>query len=263
MSRQYTGSGDPGRSLALMWRTLPAPTRKRSTRLDPDRVVAAAVEIADAEGLVGVSMRKVADRLGVGTMSLYSYVPGRAELADAMLDQVYGELPDPAGAGPGWRARLERAARSTRDLYRRHPWTLEIATGRPLLGPNAMRRYERELCALEGTGLPDVEMDAVVALVGDYVHGAARGAVDADAAERRTGISDQEWWRAHAPALERLAGAGAFPVADRVGSAAARAYGAAHDPDREFEFGLARVLDGVAALIGARAAGGAGPEDPR
>ncbi|GAA1076280.1 TetR/AcrR family transcriptional regulator C-terminal domain-containing protein [Nocardiopsis composta] len=246
------GGGDPARTLALLWRTA-GPVRKGRTGLDVDRVVAAAIGIADAEGLDALSMRKVADRLGVGAMSLYTYVPGKAELAEAMLDAVRAELPDPAEAGEGWRARLEAVARQNRDLYLRHPWMLQVAAGRPVLGPNSMVRYDRELRALEGLGLSDIEMDGVIALLSDYVHGAAREAVAMADAAADSGRTDQEWWEQHAPELERIADPSVYPVAARVGTAVGERYGASHDPAADFDFGLKLVLDGVAALLESRA----------
>src|SRR5690606_9373793 len=211
------GGGDPARTLALLWRTA-GPVRKGRTGLDVDRGVAAALGIADAEGLDALSMRKVADRLGAGAMSLYTYVPGKAELAEAMLDAVRAELPDPAEAGEGWRARLEAVARQNRDLYLRHPWMLQVAAGRPVLGPNSMVRYDRELRALEGLGLSDIEMDGVIALLSDYVHGAAREAVAMADAAADSGRTDQEWWEQHAPELERIADPSVYPEAARGGT---------------------------------------------
>jgi AcrR family transcriptional regulator len=258
MTTQYAGSGDPARSLALLWRSdLPAARRGRS-ELGVDAIVRAAVELADADGLAALSMRRVAERLGVGTMSLYTHVPGKAELLDLMLDTAYGELPvseqsvsgGPAtGDPPGWRDRLAAMARANWALYQRHPWLLQVATSRPPLGPHATAKYERELAAVEGLGLTDVEMDSVVTLVNSYVHGAARGAVDAAEAARRTGVSDEQWWSAHAPLLARVLDPRRFPVATRVGAAVGDQFQTAYQPDHAFEFGLARVLDGVSALL--------------
>lgn len=109
---EHSGKGDPARSLALLWRTSERTSRKGKPDLSVDRIVRAGIEIADAEGLAALSMRRVAERLGVGTMSLYTYVPGKAELLDVMLDTVYGETARPqdvAGAGgPGSRSSPRR-----------------------------------------------------------------------------------------------------------------------------------------------------------
>jgi AcrR family transcriptional regulator len=248
MTTEYSGSGDPARSLALLWRTRERASRKE---LSVDTIVRAAIELADGAGLAALSMRRVAERLGVGTMSLYTYVPGKAELLDVMLDTVYAEPTPPAGGG-GWRDRLEHIARENFALYQRHPWLLQVATSRPVLGPHAIAKYDNELRAIDGIGFTDLEMDSVLTLVTGFVHGAARGAVEAAAAEQRTGVSDEQWWYAHAPYLDRISDPRRFPVAARVGTAAGEAHNAAYNPQHAFEFGLQRVLDGIEVLVTGR-----------
>ena len=222
---EYAGSGE--RSLELLWRTSQQPTRGPKPKLDLDQIVRVAIELADEDGLAPLSMRKVAERLGVGTMSLYTYVPGKAELLDLMVDASVG--PSEVVDG-GWRERLERIARESWDRYHRHPWLLEITMVRPVLGPNVTARYDHELQAVDGIGLTDVEMDAVITLVAGHVEGAARRALEAALAERRTGMSDLEWWEARAPFLERVFEPERFPTAARVGAAAGEAHNAAYAP---------------------------------
>ncbi|MEO3871948.1 TetR/AcrR family transcriptional regulator [Nonomuraea sp. B12E4] len=252
MAVEYSGKGDPARSLALLWRTSERTSRKGKPGLSVARIVRAAIEVADAEGLQTLSMRRVAERLGVGTMSLYTYVPGKPELFDVMLDQVYGETARPEHVPGGWRGRLEQIARENWALYLRHPWLLQVAASRPVLGPNFTAKYDYELRAVDGIGLSDLEMDSVITLVTGFVHGAARGAVEAAQVESLTGLSDEQWWAAHAPFLNRIADSDRYPVASRVGQAAGEALNAAYSPEHAFEFGLQRVLDGIAALIGQR-----------
>lgn len=249
---EYTGKGDPARSLALLWRTGERASRKGKPDLSVGRIVRAAIELADAEGLQALSMRRVAERLGVGTMSLYTYVPGKPELLDVMLDTVYGETPRPDGEADGWRARLERIARDNWALCLRHPWLVQVATSRPPLGPNVIAKYDHELRAVDGIGLSDVEMDSVITLVTGFVHGTARGALEADQIRSQSGLTDEQWWAAHAPFLARIADPGAFPTAARVGAAAGEALGGAYSAGHAFEFGLERVLDGIETLIARR-----------
>jgi AcrR family transcriptional regulator len=256
MTTEFTGSGDPARSLALLWRTGERPTRGRKAELSVDRIVQAAIEVADADGLAALSMRRVAERLGVGTMSLYTHVPGKAELLDVMLDTVLGETARPEEVPGGWRARLEQIARENWALFHRHPWMLQIATARPPLGPNVTAKYDYELRAIDGIGLTDVEMDSVLSLVLGHAAGAARSAIEAAQVARLSGESDRQWWEARAPLLDRIFDARRFPTAARVGQAAGEAYGAASDPEHAFEFGLQRVLDGIEALVEARQATG-------
>lgn len=252
MTIEYTGKGDPARSLALLWRTSEKPSRKGKPDLNVTRIVSAAIEVADTEGLAALSMRRVAERLGVGTMSLYTYVPGKPELLDVMLDTVYGETERAEDTGEGWRAGLAVIARDNWALYLRHPWLLQVATSRPVLGPNAIAKYEYELKAIDGIGLTDVEMDSVLTLITGFVHGTARGAVESRQAENATGVSDEQWWAAHAPFLGLIADPERFPVASRVGQTAGQEHGAAYAPEHAFEFGLQRVLDGIEMLVAGR-----------
>jgi AcrR family transcriptional regulator len=248
MNTEYSGSGDPGKSLELLWGLQAQPTRGPKPALSVEQVVATAVRIADAEGLAAMSIRRVADELGVGAMTLYRYVPGKAELLDVMLDTVYGELPRHVVKGD-WRAKLDEVARENRQLYLNHPWLLQVAVSRPPLGPHVMAKYEYELSAIEGIGLDDVEMDAAVALVNGYVHGAVRSAVEARQVILRSGITDKEWWLAHEPLLEKIGDAQKFPLASRVGTTVGQTFDAPYDSEHGFEFGLARVLDGIAKLL--------------
>ncbi|WP_433613316.1 TetR/AcrR family transcriptional regulator [Dactylosporangium sp. CA-139114] len=250
MTTEYSGTGDPRRSIDLLWGRLPAPAARRGPRpkFTVPGIVAVAVALADAEGLGAVSMRRVAQRLGVTAMSLYTYVPSKAELLDVMVDAVSGEAVREVHAAEGWRERLTEVARTNWELYRRHPWLLQVATSRPVLGPNSIAKYDFELRAFEGTGVSDVETDQLLSLVLDYVTGAARAAVLADQAEQRTGRSDTEWWEAWAPLLSEVLDPARFPTAARVGQAAGEEYGAG-DPVRTFTFGLQRVLDGIARFM--------------
>jgi AcrR family transcriptional regulator len=249
---EYSGSGDPQRSLELLWGIHERPTRGPKARLTVAEITQAAIKGADADGLTALSMRRVADQLGVSTMSLYTYVPGKAELMDLMVDAVFGETERRAHPAGDWRSALETIARQNAALYHRHPWLLHVATARPPLGPNAIAKYEYELQAIDGIGLTDVEMDSVLTLILGYVHGAVRGAIDAAQAVHRTGMTDQQWWEANGPLLAKILDADRYPVATRVGTAAGQEFNAAYDPEHAFEFGLKRVLDGIEALVRSR-----------
>ena len=252
MPRERSGTGDPTSSLVLLWRSPAQPARGR--RLGTDRIIQSAIELADAQGLGAVSMRRVADDLGVGTMSLYTYVPGKAELLDAMLDVVVGETARPVRVEGGWRERLALVARENLALLRRHPWILEVDAGRPPLGPNMLAKYDYELHAVEGIGLTDLEMDAVVTLVLSHAAGAARATADAAGAQAETGMTSGQRWSATAPVLRRFTDPERFPLAVRVGVAVAHAGEGADDPDHAFDFGLERLLDGIDVLLRERGA---------
>jgi AcrR family transcriptional regulator len=249
---ELSGRGDPARTMALLWRTHEPPARGPKPGLNVDRIVRAAIEIADAEGLAALSMRRVADRLGVGTMSLYTYVPGKAELIDLMLDMIYGETARPPRVDGGWRGALEQVARENWALCHRHPWMLYVSIGRPLAGPHETAKYDHELRAVDGVGLSDVEMDAALRLVLGHVHAAARSSIEKAGVEHASGMTDAQWWRKHAPLLEKVVDAGRYPIAARVGEAVGVEFDAAFSPEYAFEFGLQRILDGIEALIQTR-----------
>ncbi|SFL23832.1 TetR/AcrR family transcriptional regulator [Geodermatophilus ruber] len=253
MATEFTGTGDPARSMALLWRTPGEPVSRPGPRagLDVDRIVAAAVRLADAEGLSALSMRRVAAELGVGAMTLYTHVPGKGELVDLMLDSVLGELypAEEAVTSGSWRDRLTTVARANWDLFLRHPWALHLATGRPPLGPHLMRKYELELRAVDGLGLSEVQMDLLVTLVTGFVRGTVGGVQERADAERVTGLGEDQWWAATEPYLAQVFDAERFPTAARVGPVAGEELQAAFAPERSFAFGLERLLDGVAALV--------------
>jgi AcrR family transcriptional regulator len=251
MATEFTGTGDPARSMALLWRTPTGVSRPGpKSMLDVDRIVAAAVHVADTEGLAAVSMRRVASDLGVAAMTLYSHVPGKGELVDLMLDTMLGELYDDeqvvtTGA---WRARLRTVAQANWDFFLRHPWALHLATGRPPLGPHLMRKYELELRAVDGLGLSEVQMDLLVTLINGFVRGAFGGARET-AADQAGGTTARQWRETTAPYATQIFDPDRFPTAARVGPTAVEELQAAGAPERSFEFGLERLLDGIGVLI--------------
>lgn len=248
MPSEYSGSGDPRRTIELLWGVR---RRRRGPKpgLSGEQIVATAIGLADRDGLGGLSMRRLADELGITAMSLYGYVPSKAELLDVMADRAYGEIAVTGLPGDPWQARLGALARQHFALLVAHPWLLQISASRPLLGPNMTALYNAELAAVDGLGLTDVDMDLVVSLLDDYVRGTARSAAEAAQAQARTGMSDQQWWEAYGPLLAEVLDPARYPTAVRVGSAAGAEYGAAHDPARSFGFGLLRIIDGIEAFI--------------
>lgn len=262
----FPGQADPETTLNLLWGATPAP---ESARRGPKRSLSAtligtaALELADEGGLAALSMRALGARLDVAPMALYRYLPNKDVLLELVLEAAYAQLPDDLPSGADWQACLRSVATDAWNLYRRHPWTLQVALQRPSLGPHAIRKYERELRAIESAGLSDLDMDLVIAVVSDYVRGSARSATEATTAEAQTGQSDAQWWAAHAAHLERLLQPELFPLAVRVGAAAGAAYGGPTDPARSFGFGLDRLIDGIALQVAKEQGGGAGRHGSR
>ncbi|MFE9068883.1 TetR/AcrR family transcriptional regulator [Streptomyces violaceusniger] len=245
MESGHNGDTSAVRGLELLWGLGERPKRGRRPAFTLEQIVRTAVGIADAEGLATVSMRRIAERLGCTTMSLYRYVPGKAELLELMTDTVMGEVPL-ADAAPGdWRTRLELSARADWGLYHRHPWILRLPAGRPALGPNGFAWYESVLRVLTATGLPPAALVNVLDLLDAYVRGAARDCLDAAAVEHHSGLTDEQWRAARAHFWDAIFVPARYPVL-----ASLRAVGALNHPrDRGFEFGLQRVLDSIETFV--------------
>ncbi len=253
MPVERSGAGDPARTLALLWRDPTAGARRGPRQgLSVDAVVDAATDLADAQSLEAVTMRRVAQILGVVPMTLYTYVPGKAELLDLMLDAAYARMLRTDTSGQPWRQRLLAVAAENRALFEIHPWAATVSTVRPPLGPGQMAKYEHELAAFGGLGLDDVTVDDCLTYLLSFIHACARAAADARDIKRDSAMDDEQWWAAHAPLLSRVFDERAYPTAARIGAAAGAAHGSAYSPSHAYDFGLRRVLDSLAALIETR-----------
>src|SRR5215470_11690273 len=226
-----TGGGDPARTLRLLWRD-PAATPRHGPRqgLTVDQIVTAATALADADGMDAVTMRRLADNLGVVPMTLYTYVPGKAELLDLMLDAAYQAMPRASMAGLPWRQRATGVAGENRVLFESHPWAAAVTTSRPPLGPGLIAKYDHELHAFEGLGLDDIQMDAALTHLLGFVQAWARTAADARATRLGTGLDEEQWWAVSGPVLRKVLDPAAYPLASRVGTAAGTAQRGAYDP---------------------------------
>ncbi|AEM84120.1 TetR/AcrR family transcriptional regulator C-terminal domain-containing protein [Streptomyces violaceusniger] len=251
-AKDRTGAGDPARTLELLWREAGHNVSRRGPKqqLSIDTVVQTAIELADRDSLDTLTMRHLAQELGVTPMTLYTYVPGKAELLDLMLDTVYQEMPRTEHLpDTSWRTRVTTVAHENRVLFQQHPWVATLPSTRPALGPGLMGKYEHELGAFDGTELDDIERDAALTHLLAFVQSTARTASDTQAADRDSAMSDEQWWSANAPLLARVFDPARYPLATRVGSAAGTAHQGAYNPDHAFDFGLRCVLEGFAALI--------------
>ncbi|QUW89063.1 TetR/AcrR family transcriptional regulator C-terminal domain-containing protein [Streptomyces sp. V17-9] len=215
----------------------------RPVPLDRERIVAAAVALADEGGLAAVSLRKVAARLDAGPMRLYGYISTKDELFDLMVDAVYAEILPGERAGD-WREALRSLAHGTRRAALRHEWLADLLGGRPALGPNGLAVSEATLAALDGLTDVDTVMRAVET-VSAYFTGAIRREITDLRAERATGLSKSEWHRARGPHVTRMLATGRFPALARA------VHDGTHvDAEESFATGLEWVLDAVAAKLG-------------
>lgn len=214
------------------------------SRTSVDSMVAAAVRLADAGGLDAVTIRSLAGELGISPMSVYTHVEGREDLFVLMADTVFDGAPPPRIEGTSWRADIRRVAEANLELYATHPWLLDIRDDRLALGPGCIRRYDHELRAFELLELDDLDRDAALTFVLDFARAGA------EARSRPAEPSDfTETWTASATALAHYIGDD-YPLARRVGAAAGASHNGPHAPNHAWDFGLERVLDGLAALTG-------------
>lgn len=233
----------PGVGTVVAGRGAPA---SRAQDLTRQRIVRAAMDVADAEGLAAVSMRRVAADLGATAMSLYRHVADKDELVRLMADAAFGADP-PSGPVPrGWRQQLEPAVRRLWRIHRRHPWLAHaVSLTRPEFAPHGMAHTDRLLRAVDGLGLDaDAMMQAVLSLV-SLVRGAAVSLEAEEQARTETGVTGDEWIQARGAELDQVLATGAFPTLAKVASRPELDL----DVDSVFEFGLRRQLDGLAVLV--------------
>jgi AcrR family transcriptional regulator len=239
-------------SLEQAWGLRGRPHRGPKPGLSLERIVAAAVQVAAAEGLPAVSMSRVATELGTGPMSLYRYVAAKDELLALMVDAAYGSPPSESAADQGWRAGLSGFAWAMRDKLREHPWAVQIPISGLPIRPHEVAWFEHGLRCLHGTGLREDEKASVIMLISGYARNAASIDADIEAAVRASGQTPDQWMSSYARTLARLADPVRFPAISTF--IAAGVFERADPPDAEFSFGLERVLDGIGALISSRSA---------
>jgi AcrR family transcriptional regulator len=233
--------GEPGE---VVWTRLERASPR--ARREVERIVAAAIDVADDEGLDALSMRRLASSLGTGTTSLYRYVRSKEELLTLMVDAV--NAPDPFRAAPrgDWRAMFTSLAREHRQQLLEHPWLASEIASRPAIGPNTLRAADEILGVASGMGLDGTTARSVVGTLLRYVRGAVADELAELDAERRTGMTQDQWRRTVAPYVRGVIESGRYP------SFAAAVRAPEPSDDDQFEFGLARLLDGFERL----AAGG-------
>ncbi|MFD6417600.1 TetR/AcrR family transcriptional regulator [Streptomyces sp. NPDC060194] len=252
------GSGLPP-SLEAAWGLRERPGKGPRPGLTVDRIVAAAVGLAAAEGLAAVSMGRVAKEVGVSTMALYRYVSAKDELYVLMQEAVLG--PPPAAVpGRGWRAALTAWAHAQREMLQRHVWALRMPITGPPATPNSVAWMEAGLTALDGSGLDDGERISVVMLVGGHVRSDVLLMADLGAGHAASGLTPEESLGRYARLLRRFTDPARFPAVTRA--LASGVFDGADDPDHEFRFGLERILDGVEAMAAERGGPGLRPGTP-
>lgn len=253
----FAGQGDPARSMALLWRTDDATGERHAPGPKPgltmDAIVEEAIAVADAHGIAGLSMRAVAERLGVTAMALYTYVPGKRELLDLMYDGVHAELVGDYDLSAGWRTAVTRWSKDLVTFYVRHPWVLQVSFARPVLGPNEQNVLEGLVRILRETGLPAGVLRRVVSVLFHFARGTAQTVAELRIAATAGSASEREWWSRRSAALHEVVPdfAQRFPMSTWLAS-----QGPAHGTDEStpylereaneaLEVGLTVLLDGI------------------
>ncbi|HEY7621966.1 MAG TPA: TetR/AcrR family transcriptional regulator [Solirubrobacteraceae bacterium] len=217
---------------------------KRRTPLSRDRVLRAAMALADERGVGELTMRKLAKELGVEAMSLYNHVANKDDLLDGMIDMVFSEIDAPSANGD-WKAELRRRAVSTRSALTRHRWAVGEMEGRTNHGPSNLRIHDAVLGCLLGAGFSDEMAVHAYSIQDAYIYGFALQQTDMSsetpedfAAEARRQMADYQAVLADYPHLVRVVGGHVAKVG--------------YDYDTEFLFGLDVILDGLQRLLDKR-----------
>ena len=266
---QSPGAGPPGGppvpgrpplppGLDLLWGRREEGSRGPRRGLSVSDVVAAAIRVADAEGLEALSMARVAKELGFTTMSLYRYVASKEELLQLMWNDSAQGSQDLVLPGGTWREKLRSWTITQRRVIDQHPWITQMPMAAPPLAPNSLTFVEKGLEALDGSGLAEPDKLRVIGLLSSYTLSEARMAADAEraAAEARAagaaGAADGDvpaTWSFEALVRE-LVDADRFPRLHRLAwTAEIGDAPSGYDETAEFLFGVDRILDGVQALI--------------
>ena len=215
----------------------------RRPRLSRERVVEAALAIADADGLGALTIRSLATELGVKPMSVYYHVASKDEILAALVDVVFGEIELPV-PGRDWRSEMERRAHSARDVLARHRWAIGLLESRTDPGPANLRHHDTVIATLRTGGFSPAMTAHAYALIDSYVYGFALQEASLPF-EGRESVGDVA-----GPIMERMA-AGGYP---HLVQATTYYLQPGYDFGDEFRFGLDLILDGLEAAVSRPAA---------
>ncbi len=225
----------------LIWLRPERSRREPRPVLSRAEITRAAIELADREGLQGVSMRRVAGQLGAHATSLYWYVDSKDDLFELMLDAIMGEIELPGQSDGDWRAALRSVTRSSHAVLSRHHWAVLLAI-QPGLGPNTQRYAEYILGVLHGLGLDVTLVADLAALLNNYLFGFAHRETAWEQARLRSGLSEQQWAARLRRYLDQVTAAD--PAQGRLAASRMDLH-----TERSFEFGRERLLDGIEVFL--------------
>jgi DNA-binding transcriptional regulator YhcF (GntR family) len=224
----------------------------RTTGLSRERVIAAALAMADEEGLSGLSIRGLAARLRVPVMSLYRHVRAKDQLIALMVDAALGEAPLVEPPPSGWRAQLEHASRAEWRTFRMHPWLARVMhISRPAPLPNALAYVNWVMRALDAAPLDGAGKLRLHVLLHGFTQGMAVNLEAEAQALADTGVSEDDYLRSQAATYGALAATGRYPYFAKMMRDIPDGF--TLDIDELFERGLAAMLDGFGTVIERRA----------
>ncbi|OLT46949.1 hypothetical protein BJF85_00310 [Saccharomonospora sp. CUA-673] len=247
---ERTETGLP-RAVTIAWGMHEVPQRGPNRGLSHERIVAAAMEIADTDGLAAVTMQAVAKSLGFTTMSLYRYVSGKDELLRLLQDAALN-IPGPIDLPDDWREALRVWAGHIREGYRRHPWVLGIPRGQvSVLMPSSVRIADLGMAAMRELPIDDGEKIGVVLVLSQHVaatvelerHLADEGPVTVSA--QGAEMLDQVITAERFPHLSAVIKAGYYPGAETEIGSMADGMDEDHGVDDDYEYGLDLVISGL------------------
>jgi AcrR family transcriptional regulator len=209
------------------------------TPLSTERVLQAAVKLADREGVGSLTMRRLAKQLGVEAMSLYHHVPGKQALLDGMVDLVFGEIELPADDGD-WKAAMRRRAVSAREVLGRHPWAIALMESRRTPGPANLRHHDAVLGCLRRAGFPVALTAHAYSILDAYIYGFAlqEASLPFDTPEETAELASEM--------MEAFPAADAYPHLTEL--AVEHVLQPGYDYGDEYDFGLELILDGLERL---------------
>ena len=211
----------------------------RRPRLSRERVLRGAVAVADAAGIAGLTIRSLAQELGVKPMSVYYHVANKDEILDGIVDIVFSEIELPT-IGGDWRMEMRRRAHSARAVLRHHPWAIGLLESRTAPGPATLRHHDVVLGTLLAAGFSRELTAHAYALIDSYTYGFAlqEAGLPFEGPETVTEVAE--------PIMERFA-AGEYP--HMVDMATEYYFKPGYDFGAEFDFGLDMVLDALGRSI--------------
>jgi AcrR family transcriptional regulator len=249
-------------AVALSWGVAEQPHKGPKRELSIERIVEAAMELADAEGIGAVSMNRVATSLGFTTMSLYRYITSKDDLLLLMQDAALDIPAPPEPAESDWRAELHEWVALSLEVMRAHPWYADIPIGGAPITPNNLRIVDWGLRCLRDTGLSDTEKMATILLATGYCRNYGVIERDIRRATAAGGPQAAVPGSNYGAALAELVTPERFPYLSPVFASGAYLEDLERDDDSfdDFEYGLQRILDGIAQYLRERADGA--PEAP-